>query len=242
MSTYAKIKLVINGGFMEIATISGVKTGPGKYFGRNRYLTLWEKEMRKAINSIIKSEVKMIYQTKNASEIAKVEEPGELVEISPEKVFYSDKSKISEAIFRKFKAETYEDVYRRRYTLTILKRGGLDIDLYAKTWLNLCNSSDVLLGCIQDKIDGFDYNSEGERIPNNCPMDEGKLDVEYIYEGDILRISDGDHTHEFTVDKNQLVYVDGVVAFDMRSARIKDEYYNEVREGTLAYMMSKAKH
>ena len=104
------------------------------------------------------------------------------------------------------------------------------------------NSSDVLLGCIQDKIDGFDYNSEGERIPNNCPMDEGKLDVEYIYEGDILRISDGDHTHEFTVDKNQLVYVDGAVAFDMRSARIKDEYYSEVREGTLAHMMSKARH
>ena len=95
---------------------------------------------------------------------------------------------------------------------------------------------------IQDKIDGFDYDNEGSRISNKCPMDESKLVVEYIYEGDILRISDGNHTHEFTVDKNQLVYVDGFVALPMRSARIKDEYYNEVREGTLAHMMSKAKY
>ena len=42
----------------------------------------------------------------------------------------------------------------------------------------------------------------------------------------------------YTLDRNQLVYVDGIVAFTMMAVPIKEEYYSEVREGTLAHMMS----
>lgn len=193
MSTYAKIKLVIDGGFME---------------KNAKYLTEWEIRMKESIDAIVDDEINLIKQVYEEQEKEKI--GGRNVfgkrPVRCDRAFYVETSPSK-------KAQEYETLYRRNYTLAILKRCGLDIEMYKKTWMGLCDRSDLVLRCIQDKIDGFDYDDNEERISNNESMSSSDMTVEF--KDGVLTISDGTHTHTFMVDKDQLIYVDGVKVLNL---------------------------
>lgn len=179
------------------------------------YLTEWEIRMKESIDAIVDDEIKLIKQ---------VYEEHEKEKIGGNNVFGKRPTRCDRAFYVETdpskKAQEYETLYRRNYTLAILKRCGLDIEMYKKTWMGLCNRSDRVLRCIQDKIDGFDYDDNEERISNNEPMSSSDMTVEFkdgvltISDG-VLTISDGIHTHTFMVDKDQLIYVDGVKVLNL---------------------------
>ena len=75
-----------------------------------------------------------------------------------------------------------------------------------------CDRKDMLLGCVQDVIDGFEYESDGSRVPYyHGPMNRNRF--ECGYEGDVLTISDDHKVYEFWVDKHQLIFLNGEQLF-----------------------------
>ncbi len=188
------------------------KNCPGKYIGDNRYLTSWEKEMIKYINEQIDEET--IKQERFSI-------PRRTVIVVP--LVLLDKN------YRKKRIDEIEEAYRKNYTLNILAKCGLNIDEFNKTWMGTCSRSDMLLGCVQDKIDGFDYDDEGARIPNHKKMKRNNMIV--TYENDVLRITDGNNTYEFKVDEHELIYVndENVFASSLNPIPTKEEEYEELR-------------
>lgn len=186
---------------------------PAKYAEKNKYLTTWEKKMRKAIEKQVDEEIQ---KKKDVEKIGHAR-------IIVEHPFGNPDIK-----YRMERINEIEKVYRKNHTLKILTKCGLDIDEFKKTWMGTCSRSDMLLGCIQDKIDGFDYDSEGARIPNNKNMDVKNMTV--TYENDILTISDGNNTYEFKVDEHELIYVndENVFASSLNPIPTKEEEYEEL--------------
>ena len=189
--------------FRVEATIS--LNSPAKYAKENRYLTSWEKRMRKAIEKQVEEEI----QKKKEEEKAKHPRGWGIC------VIYSDPY----AVYRKKRIDEIEKIYRENHTLKILAKCGLDINEFKKTWMGTCSRNDMLLGCVQDKIDGFDYDDEGARIPNNKNMNIKNMTISY--EGDVLKISDGNNTYKFKVDEHQLIYVNGENVFESSLNPIK---------------------
>lgn len=193
--------------------VEGIHIGLPKYSGDNRYLADWEKEMKKDIDKIVESEIKSFIEQEKAH---------------PKAVkYYSDSVAVRE-IYRSKKSFEYEMEYRDNYTLKLLKQCGLDIKSFEKTWMCICNRSSVLLGCIQDKIDGFYYDENGERVPDNHPMDLNNVTFEYK-EG-VLTMTDGIVTYYFYVDEHQIVYVNGENVLDLTPVPTKEDENRMIRD------------
>ena len=203
--------------FRVEATIS--KNCPAKYALKNKYLTTWEKEMRQAIEKQVDEEIQKKKDIEKAQR-EKVQRPRIIVE---------DPFGNQDIKYRRKRINEIEEAYRKNHTLKILTKCGLDIDEFKKTWMGTCSRSDMLLGCIQDKIDGFDYDDKGARIPNNKKMDVENMTVAYI--NDVLKISDGNNNHEFRVDEHELIYVndENVFASSLNPIPTKEEEYEELR-------------
>ena len=178
----------------------------------NKYLTTWEKRMKKAIDSQIDDEIKEKKEQQANQTRVKVLDP-DLLNL--------DK-------FRKKKVVEYEEVYRRNHTLRVLKKCGLDIEEFLKTWMGSCNRTNMLLGCIQDKIDGFDYNANGLRVRNHKKMNINSLKIGY--QDDTLVIEDENNKYEFKVDEHQLIYVDGKKVFDLSEIPTWEENNEDLEE------------
>ena len=177
------------------------KNCPAKYIGGNRYLTSWEKKMRKAIVKEVDEEI----QKKKDAQNAPSDNPRR------RRVIVLDIDLLDEKKFRDKRISQIEKAYRKKHTLDILEKCGLDIEEFNKTKMANCYRTDMLLGCIQDKIDGFDYDEKGTRIPNNKKMDVNNMRV--LYEDDVLRIDDGTYTNEFKFDEHEFIYVNGENVF-----------------------------
>ena len=176
---------------------------PAKYIGDNRYLTDWEKKMKLAIDRRIDEELALKREKKKAAE-AENKRPLVVVLELPEEV--------QEQKYREEKSALYEKNYRRNWTLKILEKYGLDIAEFKKTWMGSCDRSDMLLGCVQDVIDGFEYEYDGLRTPYyHGPMNRNKMEVGY--EGDVLTVSDDHKVNEFWVDEHQLIFLNGEQLF-----------------------------
>ena len=170
----------------------GINDELSKYQGDNRYLTNWEKQMKKDIEKIVEGEINTLAEIEKADPWAV-------------KCFSTD-ARVCEIYRNRMKSE-YEVEYRDNYTLKLLKQCGLDTDAFLKTWMGICSRSSILLGCIQDKIDGFYYNDYGERISNNHPLDLNNVII--LYENGVLTIKDDEVSYDFYVDEHQIVYVNG---------------------------------
>ncbi len=163
---------------------------PEKYVGENRYITTWEKEMMKAIDKQIDEELKRHKENEKKGVV---------------------KVLIIDDYYRENKTPIYEAIYRRNRILNILANHGLNVEEFLKTKMGSSSRTNMLLDCVQDKIDGFDYDENEIRIPNNRKMDVDKLHVEY--EEGILRIDDGTYINEFKFDEHMLIYVNGENVF-----------------------------
>ena len=122
--------------------------------------------------------------------------------------------------------EKYEEIYRREHTLRILKKCGFNTEEFLKTNMGTRQRFNMLLGCVQDKIDGFDYDEHKERIPNNKKMDVKKMTVSY--EKDVLKISDGNYTNEFKFDEHELIYINGEKVFDLSEISTPEEIQRDL--------------
>ncbi len=181
---------------------------PEKYVGENRYITTWEKEMMKAIDKQIDEELKR----------HKEDEKKGVVKVL-----------IIDDYYRENKTPIYEAIYRRNRILNILANHGLNVEEFLKTKMGSSSRTNMLLDCVQDKIDGFDYDDEGARIPNHKKMKRNNMIV--TYENDVLRITDGNNTYEFKVDEHELIYVnnENVFASSLNPIPTKEEEYEELR-------------
>ena len=188
---------------------------PAKYSEDNKYLTSWEKRMIKAIKEQVEEEIQ-----KQKDEEKRLY-PNRGVDVIYCDPYYK---------YREERTNEIEKAYRINRTLKILAKCGLDIEEFKKTWMCSCDRSDMLLGCVQDKIDGFDYDQEGARIPNNKKMNVKNMTV--IYEDDALKISDGNYTNEFKVDEHQLIYVNGENVFEssLNPIKTRDEQRQELED------------
>ncbi len=202
------------------------KIGLPKYQDENRYLTEWEKQMKKDIDSIITSELKQLIE----------EESKPRQRIAP---IYKNNPAACE-LYRSKKQEEYEREYRDNYTLKNLKQCGLDIQAFEKTWMCVCARSSILLGCIQDKLDGFYYDEQGQRIQSGHPM---KLEeVQISYKDGILTICDESVSHEFYVDEHQIIYVNGENVLNLVPVPTKEEENQMIRDLMKDMEMDRIQH
>ena len=174
---------------------------PAKYIGKNRYLTTWEKKMKKAIEKQVDEEIQ-----------SKKDEQNRLDNIKRRLVISYDRDLLDVKGYREKRISQIEKAYRRKYTLDILEKCGLNIYEFLQTKMGKCHRINMLLGCVQDKIDGFDYDEKGARIPNNRKMDIDKMKV--LYEDEVLRIDDGVYPSEFKFDTHEFIYVNGENVFE----------------------------
>ena len=162
----------------------------------NRYLTDWERKMRDDIKVIVSNELQALIDQ----------------EIDNHKSYYKDNPAACE-LFESRKQEEYERDYRDNYTLSLLRKCGLDTNEFEKTWMGICSRSNLVLSAIQDKIDGFYYDEYGNRISNNHKMDINNIDV--WYENGLLTIKDDKVLYQFYVDENQIIFVNGENIFNL---------------------------
>ena len=184
---------------MEVKTFTIRRNCPEKYVGENRYLTAWEKRMKKAIELQVDEEIKRKKERQNLQEERRAH------------VIVMELVSLDEEGYRKKRISEIERNYRRGRILNILKKAGLNIEEFLKTEMGSCARINMLLDCVQDKIDGFDYDEKGTRIPNNRKMDVKQIRAEY--EEGILRIDDGTYINEFKFDEHMLIYVNGENVF-----------------------------
>ena len=153
-------------------------------FIKNRYLTEWEQDMKRAIDSIITSEYEL---KKEAGDNSVIYYNGLPLDLGKRKV-------------------VYEQDYRVNRTLGILANLGLNIDEFRKTWMYNRDLT-LLLGCVQDKIDGFDYDEYGLRVPNNQLFDLNNAVSDYDY--GYLILKNDEVYYDFFVDEDGKIYVNG---------------------------------
>jgi hypothetical protein len=188
--------------------------GLPKYMDENRYLTDWEKQMKKDIDDIITSELKQLIESESIPR--------------PRIVPIYKNNQAACDLYRSKKQVEYEREYRDNYTLKNLKQCGLDMQSFERTWMCVCARSSVLLGCIQDKLDGFYYDDEGERIQSGHVMNLSE--VQTSYKDGILTISDGTVSHEFYVDEHQIIYVNGENVLNLVPVPTKEEENRMIRD------------
>ena len=175
---------------------------PGKYCEPNKYLTKWEKKMKKEIHYRIEREIK----TKRDKEKEAMKGRRPIVIVTDFRKEYEDNK------YREEKSESYEREYRVKYTLDILEKTGFDVEGFKKTWMATCNRAFMLIGCIQDIIDGFEYDEDGCRIPSkHGPIDINNLRCDY--EKGTLTLTDGNLIYDIMIDEHQLIYINGVNVF-----------------------------
>lgn len=187
---------------------------PAKYIGENRYLTDWEKQMKKAIDKIIDEEMKEKEDRLNIGLQTVINE-------RKRPITMIDLDLLNEDGYREKRIEELETKYRIKYTLRILETRGLDIETFLKTFIGSCKRIDLVLGCVQDKIDGFDYDEKGQRLNNCKPMDINNMTVEY--KDNALIISDGINQYDVSVDEHQIIYVNGEKVFDLSNISTNEE-------------------
>ena len=187
---------------------------PAKYIGENRYLTDWEKQMKKAIEKIIDEEMKEKEDRLNIGLQTVINE-------RKRPITMIDLDLLNEDGYRRKRIEELETKYRIGYTLRILEKRGLDIETFLKTFIGSCKRIDLVLGCVQDKIDGFDYDEKGQRLNNCKPMDINNMSVEY--KDNTLRISDGINQYDVSVDEHQIIYVNGEKVFNLSNISTNEE-------------------
>jgi hypothetical protein len=161
--------------------------GPKKEYEDNRYITDWEKMMKSSIDQIVDGE-----------EASKREVETQVSEIP--RIIHCNFLEINN------RKKEYEEKYRINYTLSLLKRCGLNIDKFKKTRMFKAGGLS-LLSCIQDKIDGFNYDENTNRVPNGHVMniDETKC----VYKEGHLYLMDEAVLYDFRVDSHKIVYVNG---------------------------------
>ena len=179
----------------------------------NRYLTTWEKRMRKALEQKVEEDY--------------MEYMEEFKPVSG-KPFKLDCSLVDrKKYWCEDRMEKYEEIYRREHTLRILKKCGFNTDEFLKTNMGTRQRLDMLLACVQDKIDGFDYDEYEDRVPNNKKMDVKNMTVSY--EGDVLKISDGNTTYDFKIDEHELIYVNGEQVFTLTEISTPEEIQRDLQ-------------
>ncbi len=190
------------------------KIGLAKYQKENRYLADWEKQMIQDIDEIIESELKQLIESESKPR----------PRIAP---MYKGNPAACE-LYRSKKRAEYEREYRDNYTLKNLKQCGIDMKAFEKTWMCVCARSSILLGCIQDKLDGFYYDDNGERIQSGHVMNLSE--VQTSYKDGVLTISDGSVSHEFYVDEHQIIYVNGENVLNLAPVPTKEEENQMIRD------------
>lgn len=186
------------------------KDCPAKYLDKNRYITSWEKKMIKFINEQIDEEL---------NELKKEQEP--FVNGRRRRVIVTPVALLDPKGYREKRIDELETIFRDAYTLKLLEKCGLDIDKYKETWIGSCNRKDMVLGCVQDKIDGFDYDDEECRIPNNKKMDFENISISFS--DNMIIISDVDNTYEFSIDEHQIIYLNGEQVFKLHKLPTKED-------------------
>lgn len=184
---------------MEVKTFTIRRNCPEKYVGENRYLTAWEKRMKKAIELQVDDEIKRKKEKQNPQYERRA------------RVTVMELVSLDEEGYRKKRISEIERNYRRGRILNILNKAGLNIEEFLKTEMGSCARINMLLDCVQDKIDGFDYDEKETRIPNNRKMDVKQIRAEY--EEGVLKIDDGTYINEFKFDEHMLIYVNGENVF-----------------------------
>ena len=177
----------------------------------NRYIMDWEIQMKENIDIIIKNELNLLIEQEKIVKGDKV---------------YTD-SQAKRELYYNSKQSEYEREYRDNYTLKLLKQCGLDIETFVITWMGVCERSSILLACVQDKIDGFFYNENGERVFNNHPLDINNVKV--IYEKGVLTLEDDESHYDFYVDENQIVYVNGENVLNLVPVPTREEDNKMIR-------------
>ena len=99
---------------------------------------------------------------------------------------------------------------------------------FEKTWMCVCARSSILLGCIQDKLDGFYYDDNGKRIQSGHVMNLSEVQISY--KDGVLTISDGSVSHEFYVDEHQIIYVNGENVLNLAPVPTKEEENQMIRD------------
>ena len=125
------------------------------------------------------------------------------------------------------KKKEYENKYRINYTLGLLKKCGLDVDEFKNTWI-YCSNPLYVLGCIHDKMDGYDYDEKISRIPNGHAMDLSKTIC--FCDGDKLVLKDNEVEYVFYVDIHKIIYVNGINELGLKGVPTKEEYEKIERE------------
>ena len=193
---------------------------PSKYVGENRYITAWEKRMIKAIEKKVDEEI----AEKEAKRKASLYRGRSRVVVMEIESY----TQLKAQEYRNAEIARYEAIYRKQRTLNILMKCGLNLEEFAKTWMGSCHRSEMLLGCVQDKIDGFDYDEDGARVPNGRRMNVKTMTVEY--KNGVLRITDGVYTSEFRVDEHQLIFVNGEQPFKLTQVPTEEENFQMVSD------------
>ena len=187
----------------------------------NNMMMDWEKEMVKEIASTIKDEI----------------DKEKRIVISRPRVIVSD---LSYELKRKARIKEEEIKYRRKHTLDILQKCGLDLNEFMNSSLYNSPRTDLMLEFIQGKIDGYDLSLTSkskkngivlnvrERRPNNHPIDINRLFCTFENETLILE-SDGIR-YEYSKDEHSLIYLNGKVIITDCGVMTKEEEYESLRD------------
>ncbi len=170
----------------------------------NNYLTDWEIKMKETIDNRINEEVNSHLEKEKKS---------------TKKTYWSNP--LTEQLYRREKEKEYELVYRYNHTLDLLVNCGIDIETFKESYMYKSHRFYILLRCIQDKIDGYNYDSDGNRISNKHIMDIDN--TKCVYERGVLTINDGKVKYEFTMDNQQIIYVNGKNVLKLQPATHDEE-------------------
>ena len=106
---------------MEVKTFTIRRNCPEKYVGENRYLTAWEKRMKKAIELQVDEEIKRKKEKQNPQDERRA------------RVTVMELVSLDEDGYRKKRISEIERNYRRGRILNILNKTGLNIEEFLKT-------------------------------------------------------------------------------------------------------------
>lgn len=176
------------------------------------YITEWEKEMKASIDAEVEEEINRINANNNQPR---------------PRVIYLQ-GKVAQDWYRGKRTKELEEEYRKKHILNILEQSGLDMEALKDTWMYSCGRFNYVLECIQNIIDGFGFNKDGDRVLKRRPMDLSKAIFE-LSAGHII-IKTPRSTYDISVDEHQVIYVNGKDVLKLRPMKTPQEEREEAQD------------